>query len=296
MKIGVIGLGHMGKHYAINLLAKYPTFVHDINKEAVEELFKLGAVPMSSAKELAKLCDIIITALPSPEVEANVVAGKDGVLSGAKKGAIIISTGTVTHKTTLKLAKLAKEKGVDYLDAPVSGGETGAKAGSLTIMVGGDHEVFERAISVFRVLGKNIFHTGPLGTGNIVKLINNLLSLTNLVSLCEGMVLGVKAGADAKMLYEVIRHSTGRSQSFEVKLPNQIAIRNFEPGFTVDLAYKDLLLVHEMAQDCSVPLLLPSIALQIYAFARSKGLKDKDQTSIITLMEDVAKVIVKFTP
>ena len=295
MKIGVIGLGHMGRHYAENLLeAGHEIVVYDTIREAMREIVRLGAKAANSPKEVAQASDIIITALPSPAVEEKVVLGENGILAGAKKGAIIISMGTVQPSTTIKLAKVAKEKGMEYLDAPVSGGEAGAASATLTIMVGGAKNIFEKTKKVLQALGKNVRYAGPQGSGNIAKLINNLLSLTNLVTLSEGMVLGTKAGADPKALYEIIKTSTGRSQPLEFKLPKRIAIGDFEPGFRINLALKDLGLVMEMAKEYSVPLFMTSVAHQMYQLARTKELGEKDITAVIRLLEEATGTTVRF--
>lgn len=293
MKIGFIGIGAMGSHMSVNLLkAGYDVTVYDIRREAMEYPMQFGAKPRNSPSELAQSSDIVITSLPSTLALEDVVLGKQGVLNGVRSGCILIDTSTVAPSTIQKIALVMKEQGVEVLEAPVSGGVEGAKTGTLTIMVGGTADTFQRCYELLQVIGKNIYHVGALGLGNTVKLVNNLMSLVNVVTLSEGMVLGVKAGVDAETLYNVVKVSTGRSQALEWKLPNKIFPRNFEPGFTIDLTCKDLGLVLSLAKEMGVPLFVTSIARQVYELAKAKGMGKLDNTAVITLFEEAAQVTV----
>ena len=295
MKIGFIGIGMMGREMSINLLkAGYELMIYDIRKEAMEDPIRFGAKAASSPKEIGQVSDIIMTSLPSPEALEEVVLGKHGLLEGARRGCILIDTSTVSPSTIRKIASVAKDRGVDVLDAPVSGGVNGAKAGTLSVMVGGNVDVFERCLEFLRVIGKNIYHVGDLGSGCIVKLVNNLMSLVNVVTLSEGMVLGVKAGVDPKTLYDVCRVSTGRSQALEWKLPNKMSKGRFEPGFSINLTCKDLGLILALGKEIGVPLFITSIAQQIYERAKAKGLGRLDNTAVITLFEEATQVVVRF--
>lgn len=293
MKIGFIGIGAMGSHMSVNLLkAGYDVTVYDIRREAMKYPMQFGAKPRNSPSELAQSSDIVITSLPSTVALEDVVLGKQGVLNGVRSGCILIDTSTVAPSTIQKIALVMKEQGVEVLEAPVSGGVEGAKMGTLTIMVGGTADTFQRCYELLQVIGKNIYHVGALGLGNTVKLVNNLMSLVNVVTLSEGMVLGVKAGVDAETLYNVVKVSTGRSQALEWKLPNKIFPRNFEPGFTIDLTCKDLGLVLSLAKEMGVPLFVTSIARQVYELAKAKGMGKLDNTAVITLFEEAAQVTV----
>jgi 3-hydroxyisobutyrate dehydrogenase len=295
LKVGFIGVGVMGREMSINLLkAGYELTVYDIREEALEGPIRFGARAAGSPKEIAQVSDIIITSLPNPEALEEVVLGNDGVLEGARRGCILIDTSTVSPSTIRKVASAVKDRGVDVLDAPVSGGVSGAKAGALSVMVGGDVDVFERCLEVLRVFGKNIYHVGELGSGDTVKLVNNLMSLVNVVTLSEGMVLGVKAGVNPKTLYNVCKVSTGRSQALEWKLPNKISKGRFEPGFTIDLTCKDLGLILAFGREIGVPLFVTSIAQQVYELAKAKGLGRLDNTAVITLFEEAAQVKVRY--
>ena len=293
MKLGFIGIGAMGSHMTVNLInAGYDVTVFDIRKEAMEYIMQFGAKLGSSPSDVAKKSNIILTSLPSTNALKDVVLGEQGMLESMKCGSILIDTSTVSPSTIQKIGLVLKEQKVSVLEAPVSGGVEGAEAGTLTIMVGGSVDVFQRCHELLQVIGKNIYHVGALGSGNTVKLVNNLMSLVNVVTLSEGMVLGVKAGVDAATLYNVIKVSTGRSQALEWKLPNKILPRNFEPGFTIDLTYKDLSLVLSLAKELGVPLFVTSIAQQVYALAKAKGLGKLDNTAVITLFEEGSKIIV----
>lgn len=293
MKLGFIGIGAMGSHMTVNLInAGYDVTVFDIRKEAMEYMMQFGAKVGSSPSDVARKSNIILTSLPSTNALEDVVLGEHGMLESIKCGSILIDTSTVSPSTIQKIGLVLKEQKVSVLEAPVSGGVEGAEAGTLTIMVGGSVDVFQRCHELLQVIGKNIYHVGALGSGNTVKLVNNLMSLVNVVTLSEGMVLGVKAGVDAATLYNVIKVSTGRSQALEWKLPNKILLRNFEPGFTIDLTYKDLSLVLSLAKELGVPLFVTSIAQQVYALAKAKGLGKLDNTAVITLFEEASKIIV----
>ncbi len=293
MKIGFIGIGAMGSHMSVNLLqAGYDVTVYDMRRDAMKYPMQFGANLGNSPSEIAQSSDIIITSLPGPVALEDVVLGEHGVLKSVQSGCTLIDTSTVSPSTIRKIAGVLKERGVDVLEAPVSGGVEGAKSGTLTIMVGGTVNVFQRCLEVLRVLGKNIFHVGALGSGNTVKLVNNLMSLVNVVTLSEGMVLGVKAGVEAEALYNVVKVSTGRSHALEWKLPNKIFARDFESGFTIDLTCKDLGLVLSLARELGVPLFVTSIAQQVYELAKAKGLGKLDNTAVITLFEEAAQVTV----
>lgn len=295
MRIGFIGIGNMGRPMSTNLLkAGYKLRIYDIREEAMEEPLRLGAEAASSPKEVAQASDIVMTSLPTPEALEEVVLGRSGVLEGAVRGCVLVDTSTVSPSTIRKIAAIAKDKGVEVLDAPVSGGVAGARAGTLTVMVGGDRDVFERCLEVLRVIGRNVYHVGDVGSGDTVKLVNNLMSLANVVTLSEGMVLGVRAGVEPQTLYDVIKVSTGRSYALEVKLPNLISKGRFEPGFAIDLACKDLALAIELGREMGVPLFVTSIAQQIYELARARGMGRLDHTAVITLLEEAAQVKVRY--
>ncbi len=285
----------MGGHMAVNLLnAGFRLTVHDVNKDAVSRVASKGALVGSNPRDIASGSNVVITSLPSPAVLEQVVLGENGVLAGAEEDMILITTDTVLPETIHKISVEAKKKGVSVLDAPVSGGPHGARAATLTIMAGGDKQIFERCVPIFKVIGKNAHHVGPSGAGCVAKLINNLCSLANTAAVCEGFVLGVKAGIDPKVLYEVISTGTGRSYAVEHKIPNQIAKGNFEAGFSIKIATKDLGLIATLAKTNGIPLFVTDGVEQLFQLANSKGLSEKDHVAIITVLEEIAGVKVRF--
>jgi len=294
LKIGFIGLGAMGRPMAANLLAAgFTLTVNDVVPAAVAELVAKGALEASTPKELAAASDVVITMLPNAAIVESVACGENGLFAGSRPGLTIIDMSSVTPLHTRKMAEMAAKFGVEYMDAPVSGGVAGATAGSLTIMAGANPETLARCKSVLEVLGKKIFHVGPVGSGDAVKLVNNLLLGINMAAVSEAMTLGVKAGLDPKVLYEVIAASSGRSYALEAKVPNFILKGNFEPGFAIDLQYKDLEMATQTGKDLGMPLLMANMAEQVFETARSKGLGRKDISAVITMQEELAGVLVR---
>ncbi len=295
MKIGFIGIGNMGTPMSTNLLkAGHELIVYDIREEAMEEPVRHGAKAARSPKEVARNSDVVITSLPTQKALEEVVLQRDGVLEGAKRGCVLIDTSTVSPSTVKRIAAIAKERGVEVLDSPVSGGVAGARAATLTMMVGGNKGVFERYLEIFQAIGKNIYHVGDVGSGNIVKLVNNLMSLISVAALSEGMVLGMKAGVDPETLHRVISVSTGRSYALEVKLPNLISKGRFEAGFAIELACKDLGLAIDLGREMGVPMFVTNVAQQVYELARARGMGRLDHTAIIKMLEEAAHVEVRY--
>ncbi len=295
MKIGFIGIGNMGAPMSANLLkAGHELTVYDVREEAMGEPVRLGAKAARSPREVAQDSDVVMTSLPTQKALEDVVMGRDGVLEGAMRGCVLIDTSTVSPSTIKRIAAIARERGVEVLDAPVSGGVAGARAATLTVMVGGDKGVFERCQEVLSVIGKNVYHVGDVGSGNAVKLVNNLMSLVSVLALSEGMVLGTKAGVDPETLHRVIKVSTGSSYALEVKLPNLISKGRFEAGFAIDLACKDLGLAIDLGREMGVPLFVTNVAQQVYELARARGMGRLDHTAVIKLLEEAAQVEVRY--
>jgi 3-hydroxyisobutyrate dehydrogenase-like beta-hydroxyacid dehydrogenase len=235
-----------------------------------------------------------MTSLPTQKALEEVVIGRDGVLEGAMRECVLVDTSTVSPSTIKRIANIARERGVEVLDAPVSGGVAGARAATLTVMVGGDKSVFERCQEILSAIGKNVYHVGDVGSGNAVKLVNNLMSLVSVMALSEGMVLGTKAGVDPETLHRVIKVSTGSSYALEVKLPNLISKGRFEAGFAIDLACKDLRLAIDLGREMGVPLFVTNTAQQVYELARARGMGRLDHTAVIKLLEEAAQVEVRY--
>lgn len=292
-KIGFIGLGNMGKPMAKNLVkAGYSVTVLDIFEAAVQELVELGANKASTPKEVAENSEIIITMLPnSPQVE-EVVLGNDGVLSGAAPGALIIDMSSIAPVATQKIAEKVREKGVGYLDAPVTGGTGGAMNGTLTIMIGGSNEDLEKAQPVLDVLGKKVVHVGGVGMGQTAKVCNQIVVGISLCAVSEALVLGTKAGADPEKLQQILNSGSAHCWALEAKIPNVLQ-GNFEQGFMINLQHKDLGLALDTGRDLHVPLAFAGLALQAFEAARAQGLGTKDHSAVIQVLEKISNVEVR---
>lgn len=294
MKVGFIGIGAMGKPMAKNLLnSGFDLTVFDLNSEAVQEMKEAGAKTAQTPKETAENAQVVITMLPNFNIVRSVMEGPDGVLSGAAKGTVIIDMSSVAPNQTRLMAGLAREKGLEYLDAPVSGGVSGAAKGTLTIMVGGSEAVIGQVMEIFQTLGKKIYQVGPVGSGDAVKIVNNLLLGVNMAALAEALVLGVKAGLDPQTMFDIIRASSGSSYAMEAKMPNFILKGNFEPGFAIDLQFKDLELATQTGKELRTPLLLTNMAQQIFEQARAEGLGKKDISAVIQVWEKLNGIEVR---
>ncbi len=291
--VGFIGLGIMGKPMAKNLLkAGFPIVVHSRSRGPVEDLVKEGARSIDSPKGVAGQSEVIITMLPdSPEVK-EVILGKNGVIQGAKSGSVVIDMSSINPLVTQEIARTLKEKGVKMLDAPVSGGETGAIQGTLAVMVGGEKRIFEDCLEIFKAVGKNIVHVGEIGAGEYVKLVNQIITALNLATVGEAFSLGAKAGLDPKVIYEAIRGGLAGSQILESKAP-MIFGRNFKPGFKVKLHLKDLNNALSTAKTLGVPLPLSSLVQQIFISLMAEGRGEEDHSALATFFEKMARVEIK---
>ncbi|OGP96554.1 MAG: 2-hydroxy-3-oxopropionate reductase [Deltaproteobacteria bacterium RBG_16_47_11] len=292
-KVGFIGLGIMGKPMAKNLLkAGFPIIAYDLNKDAVEDLVKAGALAARSSKEAAGRADVIITMLPdSPDVK-EVILGKDGVIEGIKPGSIVIDMSSINPLVSQEIEKELRKKGVEMLDAPVSGGETGAIQGTLAIMVGGEEKVFKDCVDLFSSMGKNIVRVGGIGAGGFVKLVNQIIVALNIAAVGEAFTLGVKAGLDPQVMYQAIRGGLAGSSVLETKAP-MIFGRNFKPGFKIRLHQKDLKNALSTAKDLGVPLPLSSLVQQIFVSLMTEGRGEEDHSALATFFEKMAKVEIK---
>ncbi len=293
VKVGFVGLGVMGKPMARNLMkAGFALTVHNRSRGAVEELAAEGARRAFSPAEVARASEFVVTCLPGPADVDLVYLGPDGILSGAQPGSVLIDMSTIDPGTHAKIAAAAAGRGIGYLDAPVSGGPAGAQSATLTIMVGGDAATLERARPVLGAMGQRIYHMGPVGAGAATKLINNLMAAVNAAGMAEGMVMAVKFGLDPALFAEVVGNSSGASRMFSSLVP-EILKRNFEPGFAIDLHYKDARLACDLAGLLGVRLLLGSLATQVLQEARGAGLGKKAIDAQIIPLERIAGVEVK---
>jgi len=289
-KIGFIGLGIMGRPMAKNLLkAGFSLVVYDLNKEAVEDVVKAGAASAHSSREVAQGTEVIIVMVPdSPEVK-EVVLGKEGVLEGAKPGSLVIDMSSINPLVSQEIARELKKKGVDMLDAPVSGGEPGAVQGTLAIMVGGEEKVFKECLKLFEPMGKNIVYVGSIGAGGFTKLVNQIIVALNIAAVGEAFTLGVKAGLNPQTVFQAIRGGLAGSTVLEAKAPMMIG-RNFKPGFKIKLHHKDLNNALSTARDLGVPLPLTSLVQQILVSLITDGKGENDHSAIATFFEKMARV------
>jgi len=293
MKIGFIGLGIMGKPMAKNLLkAGYPLVVYDVNPAPVKELAAAGAETASSAKEVAQKTDVVITMLPnSPHVKA-AVTGPNGVLEGTKPGMIIVDMSSIAPLAAKEVAAKAAEKGVEMLDAPVSGGEPKAIDGTLSIMVGGKKEIFEKCRDFLNKMGTSIVLCGDIGAGNTTKLANQIIVALNIAAMSEALVLGTKAGVNPETIFMAIRGGLAGSAVLEAKVP-MVLSDNFKPGFRIELHIKDLANAMDTAHELGVPLPLTSQVMEIMQALKVDGKAGNDHGGIVQFYEKLAKIEVR---
>jgi 2-hydroxy-3-oxopropionate reductase len=292
-QIGFIGLGIMGKPMAKNLLkAGYALTVFDMVGERVEELVLDGASAGGSSYEVASVTDKIITMLPDSADSERAILGANGVLEGARPGSIVIDMSSIAPSMSQKIAAECIKKGVEMLDAPVSGGEPGAINATLAIMVGGKQEVFDQCQDLLKVMGKNVVLTGDVGAGNITKLANQIIVAANIEALSEALVLAQKAGVDPERVFNAIRGGLAGSAVMEAKAPMMLN-RNFRAGFRIRLHQKDLRNVLQTAQELNVPLPVTALVQQMLGALVNEGESEADHSAILHFLERLAKVEVR---
>lgn len=293
MKIGFIGLGIMGKPMSKNLLkAGYELVVMDRNQKAVDELVAAGANAAATPKEVAQQTDIIITMLPNSPHVKEVVLGENGVIEGAKKGTIIADMSSIAPLVSRELAQKLAEKGVEMLDAPVSGGEPKAIDGTISVMVGGKQEVFDKCYPVLTAMAGSVIRAGEIGAGNITKLANQIIVALNIAAVSEAMILASKAGVEPELVYQAIRGGLAGSTVLDAKAPMMMD-RNFKPGFRINLHIKDLNNVLETAHGVGVPLPLTASVMEMMQSLKVDGFEMEDHSSLIKYYEKLAKAEVK---
>jgi 3-hydroxyisobutyrate dehydrogenase len=292
-RIGFIGLGIMGKPMAKNLLQSgFSVTVYSRRRSAVEELLTVGAVGALSSREVAEHSDIVITMVTDTSDVQQVVLGENGVLASLHSGGVIIDMSTISPSATRELALVAQEKGVDFLDAPVSGGEGGAIAGTLSIMVGGAKETLASCLPILQAMGKNIIHVGGTGAGQLTKLCNQIaVAVTNL-AMSEALIFGAKAGIDLEKMHQAI--SGGAAGSWQLSnLGPRIFQRDFAPGFMVKLQQKDLRLVINEADRLQLALPATSLVHSLFNALEATGAGNEGTQALIKVLERLAGVEVK---
>ncbi len=289
-KIGFIGLGIMGKPMAGHLIdAGYELVVHNRNRDAVDELVGKGAAEAYSGKEVAEQSDIVITMLPdSPDVES-VALGEGGIIEGAPEGLIFVDMSTIAPSVTTQVGEVLAEKGVQSLDAPVSGGDIGAQNATLSIMVGGDEDTFNAVKPLFDVMGQSAILCGPLGAGQTVKACNQILVAVTIAGVSEALTMGTKAGVDPIKIVQVLSGGLARCGVLENR-GERMVNGDFDPGFRIRLHYKDLNIIQKTSNDFGVPLPVTSEVFELFKTAMVKGRGELDHSGLLTIIEDMSNI------
>jgi 2-hydroxy-3-oxopropionate reductase len=288
-KVGFVGLGIMGKPMARNLMeAGYELMVHNRSRGPVDELASEGAEAAESPREVAEKSAIVITMLPdSPQVQ-EVVAGEDGVLEGIKESSLLVDMSTISPVVTEELAAAVKEKGVGMLDAPVSGGDVGAIEGTLSIMVGGEEEDFERAKPLFEAMGKTVNHVGPVGAGQVTKAANQIVVALTIEAVSEALVLGSKGGVAPEKILDVLGGGLAGNKVMEVKR-EKFLTHTFDPGFRSELHHKDLGIALAAGREYGVVLPVTAIVDQMLLSMKKKGWGGEDHSALLRVIEDLSQ-------
>jgi 2-hydroxy-3-oxopropionate reductase len=287
--IGFIGLGIMGRPMALNLLrAGYSLVVHNRTRAKEEELVSEGARAAASPREVASQCDVLITMLPdSPDVEQVYLGGEDGVIAGARSGQLLIDMSSIAPAVARAVSDAARKVGADALDAPVSGGDVGAREGTLSIMVGGSDDAFKRAGPLFDVLGKTVVHMGEAGAGQTAKACNQILVAVTIEAVSEALVLASKAGVDPDRLIEVLSGGLAGNKVMEVRRRNFLE-HDFTPGFKLSLHHKDLGIALRTARELGVYVPTTAIVDQMLAALKAAGDGSLDHSALLKVIEQAS--------
>ncbi len=286
MKVGFIGVGNMGGPMCRNIVKRsnHQVTVFDLNAAAVKSCTDLGATAAKSVADVTRGADVVMTSLPMPKDVEAVTLGDNGILATIGKGQTYIDLSTNAPSMVKRIGAAMAAKGIAMLDAPVSGGTTGAEAATIAIMVGGDRKVFDDALPVLQSFSANVIHMGELGTGTVAKLVNNMLAFCNAAAAAEGLMLGVTAGLDPKKLIQVIANSSGNSNALK-NISERALSGEFSPSFALNLAYKDLHLALELGDELGVPLPQGASTHNLQRMARGMGLGPKDSSAILRVYE-----------
>lgn len=287
-RVGFIGMGIMGRPMSINLLkAGFDVTVYNRTPGRAQEVVAAGAKEAASPRELAEVTDYIITCVTGPDDVKEVVLGPNGVIEGAKPGSVVIDMSTISPEATREIAAALAEKGIHMLDAPVSGGDIGAINGTLTIMIGGEGEIVERCMPLFEAMGKTITHIGPIGSGQVTKLINQVLIAVNLMAASEAITMAKKCGVDPERVLNAV--SAGSAGSWQlINLGPKMLARDFEPGFMIRLLQKDLRLALAEADRVQMPLLGTAVAHQLLRTAEGEGYGEEGTQAMVKVIEKLA--------
>ena len=288
-KVGFIGLGIMGKPMARNLMdAGYELTVYNRSPEKAEELGEAGATVAESPMEVAENSDVVITMLPDSPQVSEVVTGEEGVLEGIAEGSLLVDMSTISPVVTEELSEAVKEKGAGMLDAPVSGGDVGAIEGTLSIMVGGEEEDFERANPLFDVMGATVTHVGPIGAGQVTKAANQIVVALTIEAVSEALVLGSKGGVPPEKILDVLSGGLAGNKVMEVKREKFLS-HKFDPGFRSELHHKDLGIALAAGREYGVVLPVTAIVDQMLLSMRQKGWGGEDHSALLRVIEDLSQ-------
>ncbi len=292
-RIGLIGLGLMGTPMAKNLLkAGYELSVHDINRKAVDEVVGLGAKGDSSPKEVAASAEAILLSLPGDSEVEEVILGKDGILEGGRPGSVLVDMSTISPLTAKRMAEALQKHGMEMLDAPVSGGQEGAREGSLTIMVGGKPDVFERMHPVLQKLGKNVTHIGGHGAGQVAKVANQIIVGLTIEAVAEALVFASKAGVDPEKVRKALLGGYAQSRVLELH-GRRMTDRNFEPGGKVRSHKKDIEIIMSVARELGMYLPGTALLSHLWNAVAGQGGLDWDHSSLVKVLEVMSQTEVK---
>ena len=293
MKIGFIGLGIMGKPMALNLLnAGHQLVVCSRTQSSVDELVAAGATSAPTPKDVASQVELVITMLPnSPEVK-EVILGTNGVIEGAQPGCIVADMSSIAPLASQQVAAALAAKGIEMLDAPVSGGQPKAISGTLSVMVGGKQEIFDRCVPVFKAMAASVVRVGNIGAGNVTKLANQIVVALNIAALSEAMVLAAKAGVEPELVFQAIRGGLAGSTVMEAKAPLMLD-RKFNPGFKINLHIKDLANALDTSHEVGAPLPLTASVMEILQTLKHDDHGNSDHGAIVRYFEKLAKIELK---
>jgi 2-hydroxy-3-oxopropionate reductase len=291
--IGFIGIGIMGKPMVKNLMkAGYRLLIYNRSSEPLKECKKEGAMVATCVEEVAEKCSIIITMLPDSSESEEVIIGDKGIIQSAKKGTIVVDMSSIDPNVSIKIGKKLAEKGIEFLDAPVSGGEPKAIDGTLVIMAGGKKEIFEKVLHLFKVMGQSYTLIGDIGAGNFTKLSNQIIVALNIAAVSEALILAKKAGLSPSVVKEALMGGLAGSAVLENKAPMMIN-RNFKPGFKIKLHQKDLQNAINAGKSLSVPLPLTAQILEILKSLNAQGFGEEDHSAVVKFFEKISGVEVK---
>ncbi len=293
MKIGFIGLGIMGKPMSKNLVkAGHELVVCDFNKDAVAELVEMGAKQAANGAEVAKECDVVITMLPNSPHVRSVALGENGIVDGAHEGSVLIDMSSIDPTESKKIGEELAKKGIEMLDAPVSGGEPKAIDGTLSVMVGGKKDLFDKYYDMLMVMAGSVVYVGELGSGNVAKLANQIVVAVNIAAVGEALAFAKKAGTDPELVYQAIRGGLAGSTVMDAKAPMMLS-RNFKPGFRIELHIKDLNNALNAAHAISAPVPLTGQLMEMMQALKADGYEKEDHSSLVKFYEKIGNVTVE---